>query len=182
LPNFVFSFFIFFIFFRKALVHRLTTRIFRSQLIPEIKVTDVPSVFELKIRNVICGSPQEKDVDFKESYSPFVDPTMICIKLAFVCAKGYHIAIIDVKNTFQNTIAPPASRIWVTVPPTYLEFLIVTEGFDFEHNQQYVRQMLNANQGTKDAGNLWYSLFSSVIANYGMQRSTVDHGLFAIQT
>jgi hypothetical protein len=157
------------------------TRIFRSQLIPEIKATDVPSVFELKIRDVICGTPQEKDVDFKESYSPVIDPTTIRIQLAFACAKNYHIAIIDVKNAFQNTIAPPASRIWVTVPPTYLEFLHATEGFIYDRNQQYVRQMLNANQGTKDAGNLWYSLFTSVITKYGMTRSTVDHGLFAKQ-
>jgi hypothetical protein len=157
------------------------TRIFRSQLIPEIKPTDVPSVFELKIRDVICGTPQEKDIDFKESYSPVVDPTTIRIQLAFTCAKNYHIAIIDVKNAFQNTIAPPASRIWVTVPPTYLEFLSSTEGFIYDRDEQYVRQMLNANQGTKDAGNLWYSLFSSVISKYGMTRSTVDHGLFAKQ-
>jgi hypothetical protein len=36
--------------------------------------------------------------------------------------------------------------------------------------------MLNANKGTKDAGNLWYSQFKSVIEKYGMKRSTVDHG------
>jgi hypothetical protein len=97
------------------------------------------------------------------------------------CAKDYHLAVIDVKNAFQNTIAPPASRIWVTVPPTYLEFLATTENFTYDKNVKYVRQMLNANQGTKDAGNLWYSLFTSVIAKYQLVRSTVNHGYFAKQ-
>jgi hypothetical protein len=97
------------------------------------------------------------------------------------CAKDYHLAVIDVKNALQNTIAPPASCIWVTVPPTYLEFLSTTEGFIYDKTMKYVRQMLNANQGTKDAGNLWYTLFKSVIEKYHLVRSTVDHGYFAKQ-
>jgi hypothetical protein len=40
---------------------------------------------------------------------------------------------------------------------------------------------LNANQGTKDAGHLWYQLFKSVMEKYGMKRSTVDHGFFVKQ-
>jgi hypothetical protein len=157
------------------------SRIFRSQLIPEIKSTDVPSIFELKIRDVICGTPQEKHIDFVESYSPVVDPTTIRLQIAMACAKNYHLAVIDIKNAFQNTIAPAASRIWVTVPPTYLEFLSTSEGFKYDKNKKYVRQMLNANQGTKDAGHLWYSLFKSVIEKYNLVRSTVDHGYFAKQ-
>jgi hypothetical protein len=68
-----------------------------------------------------------KNIDIKESYSPVVDPTTICLQIAFVCAKNYHLAVINVKNAFQNMIVPPASRIWVTVPPTYMEFLASTE-------------------------------------------------------
>jgi hypothetical protein len=76
---------------------------------------------------------------------------------------------------------PPALRIWITIPPTYLEFLSTTENFVYDQETKYVCQMLNANQGTKDAGNLWYSLFKSVIKKYGMKRSTVDHGYFVKQ-
>ena len=36
--------------------------------------------------------------------------------------------------------------------------------------------MLNSNQGTKNAGNLWYTLLLQVLRKYGMIRSTVDHG------
>ena len=34
------------------------SRVFRSQLVPEIKETDVKSIFELKIRDDIVGTPQ----------------------------------------------------------------------------------------------------------------------------
>jgi hypothetical protein len=62
-----------------------------------------------------------------------------------------------------------------------MEFLSTSEGFEYDKSCKYVRQMLNANQGTKDAGNLWYSLFKSVIEKYNLVRSTVDHGFFAKQ-
>ena len=38
--------------------------------------------------------------------------------------------------------------------------------------------MLNANQGTKDAGNQWYILLKMVLEEYSLVRSTTDHGLF----
>jgi hypothetical protein len=157
------------------------SRVFRSQLVPEIKPTDVPGIFELKVRDVICGTPQREGIDFQESYSPVVDPTTIRLQIAFACCRNYHIATIDVKNAFQNTIAPPESRIWVTLPPTYIEWLLATENLNLDRNQTYVRQMLNANQGTKDAGCLWYKLFRSVMEKYGMTRSTVDHAFFIKQ-
>jgi hypothetical protein len=74
------------------------------------------------------------------------------------------------KNAFQNTIAPPDSRLWVTVPPTYLEFLSTTEKFVYDRDTKYVSQMLNTN-----------SLFKSVIEKYGMKCSTVNHGYFVKQ-
>jgi hypothetical protein len=130
--------------------------VFQSQLVPEIKPTDVPSFFELKVHEVFCGTPQCEGIDFKESYSPVVDPTTIQLQIAFTCAHNYHIVTIDIKNVFQNTIAPPESRIWVTLPPTYIQLLLVTDKLKLDRNQTYVRQMLNANQGMKkDAGCLW---------------------------
>ena len=86
--------------------------------------------------------------------------------------------IIDVKNAFQNTIARPKSRIYTTVPPTYLEWLAANEQFKYDKSVKYYRQMLNSNQGTRDAGNLWYCLMRSILEEYGCIRSTVDHAFF----
>jgi hypothetical protein len=113
-------------------------RIFRSQLVPEVKDTEVPGVFELKVRDVIVGTPQQKAVDYIESYSPVVDPTSIRLQVAFSCSQNYILGIIDVKNAFQNTIVPPSSRIYVTVPPTYLQWLHETEGFIYNRDSKYI--------------------------------------------
>jgi hypothetical protein len=62
--------------------------------------TEVPGVFELKVRDVIVGTLQQKEIDYKESYSPVVDPTSIHLQIAFSCSQNYILGIIDVKNAF----------------------------------------------------------------------------------
>jgi hypothetical protein len=153
-------------------------RVFRSQLIPEVKCTNIPTVFELKVRDVVVGTPQVQYLDYQEHYAPTIDPTTIKLQIAFSCHRNYQLGIIDVSNAFQNTIAPESSRIYVSVPPTYLNWLKSTEDFSFDPNEKYVRQMMNSNQGTKDAGNLWYQLVLKVFTEYGLQRCTVDQCLF----
>ena len=153
-------------------------RIFRSQLVCEVKPTDVPGVFQLKVRDVIVGTPQVKYIDFQENYAPTIDPTTIRIQVCFTCHHNYTMAVIDVKNAFQNTIVPPSSRIYTTLPPTYLEWLNTNYGESFDRKSTYLRQMLNASQGTRDAGCLFYSLLRKIVESYGFVRSTVDHAYF----
>ena len=152
------------------------SQILRSQLVPKIKTTDILSIFELKVRHVIVGTPQVHKIDFDNSYSPTADITSIRIQIAFTCARNYSIAVIDVKNAFQNTIAPPESRVYVTLPPLYKEWVIKELKYPLDRDADYLVQMLNSNQGTKNAGNLWYTLLLQVLRKYGMIRSTVDHG------
>jgi hypothetical protein len=91
---------------------------------------------------------------------------------------GNTISVIDVKNAFQTSIAPPEFCIFVTMPPLYLNWLCDTENFQFEEGTTYVRQMLNANQGTKLASHVWYWLLVPILKKYGFTRSTVDHTFF----
>jgi hypothetical protein len=154
------------------------TRIFQSQLIPEIKNTDVAGMYELKIRDVIIGTPQIKNIDFSESYSPTIDPVTIKIQIALAASRDYIVGVIDVKNAFQNTIASPSQRIYVSASKLYLEWAAENLDFKYNPNEKYLRQMLNSNQGTKNAGNLWYNLLSDIIIKYGLVRSTTDHGYF----
>ena len=158
-----------------------SSRVLQSQLIPEIKNTDVPGVFELKIRDVIIGTPRIKNVNFDDSYAPTADPVTIKIQLSLACGRGYITAVIDVKNVFQNTIASPAQRIYVKASKLYMEWASQTFDTKFDKNLDYIRQMFNSNQGTKDAGNLWYTLIKDIILKYGMIRCTVDHAYFVKQ-
>ena len=154
-------------------------RIFSTVLVPEVKQTDIPGIWELRIRECIVGTKQQKSLDFEESYSPTVNETTVKVQIAFCASLGYTISIIDVKNAFQNTISKKDKRIFVTVPPTYMDWINdFEESFEYDRSIKYIRQMLNANQGTRDAGNQWYILLFTVLSEYGLVRSTVDHGFF----
>ena len=88
----------------------------------------------MKIRDVIVGTPQVKYIDFTENYSPTVEPTTVRLQVCFTCHRNYHLAVIDVKNAFQNNIVPPSSRIYTTLPPTYLEWLRTEYKASFDRN------------------------------------------------
>ena len=155
-----------------------THKIFRSLLVLEVKTTDVPSIWQLKIRHAIVGTPQEKYIDFEDSYAPTVDPSTVRVQICFTCHHKYTLGIIDVKNAFQNTIAPSTSRLYCSLPPTYIEWLSQVYKEIFQFDSQYIMQMLNSCQGTKDASSLFYKLLGKALKDYGFVRSTVDHAYF----
>ena len=76
-----------------------------------------------------------KYIDYDESYAPVVDPCTIKVQITITCGRKYFMGVIDVGNAFQNTIAKPRSRIYTTVPPTYLEWLAKTADFTYDKNQ-----------------------------------------------
>ncbi len=153
-------------------------RVFRTLLVPGFKDTDMPGVYECRVRDCIVGTPQIKGLDFPESYCATIDSTTYRLVFAISAMNGNTISIIDVKNAFQTSIAPPEYRIYVTIPPLYLEWLKETENFEYDRDIKYVRQMLNANQGTKSASHIWYWLLVPILTKYGFIRSTVDHAFF----
>lgn len=154
------------------------TRVFKTKLVPEYKPTDVPTVYECKIRDCTVGTGQIKGIDFPESYCPTTDN--VSWKLVFVVTAIIRniLAVMDMKNAFQCSIAKPEFRIFVTCPPFFLQWLCETEDFTYEEGVQYVRQMLNGNQGTKAASNIWYNLVAPILIKYGFAKSTVDHAFF----
>jgi hypothetical protein len=153
------------------------SNVFRSTLVPEIKTTDVPGVFELRVRECTIGTPQQKGIDFDNSYSPVAENTTIRVMIAVCAALQYTFGILDVKNAFQTTITKAKDRIYVNMPPLYREWLR-SQDINLDRDTVYYRQCLNANQGRRDAGQLWYSLLASVLSKYGCIKSTIDHGFF----
>ena len=153
------------------------TNVFQTLLVPDYKPTDIPNVYKCKVRDCTVGTKQVKGVDFPESYCAVVDATTLRLMICVSASLGYTVAIIDVENAFQTSIAPEEYRIFVTVPVLYLEWLRDTENFQYDRNEDYVRQMFNANQGTKAASHIWYWLIVPILGKYGFHRSTVDHAL-----
>jgi hypothetical protein len=153
------------------------SNVFRSTLVPEIKSTDIPGVYELRVRECTIGTPQQQGIDFNNSYSPVAEITTIRVMIALSASLGYTFGILDVKNAFQTTITQAKDRIYVNMPPLYREWLHRQDIF-LDKDTTYYRQCLNANQGRRDAGQLWYQLLASVLKKYGCVKSTIDHGFF----
>ena len=148
----------------------IETKVFRYLLVLEIKPTDVPGIWQLKVRHAIVGTPQQQYVDYDDSYAPTIDSTTVRIQICFTCHCNYTLGIIDVKNAFQNTIAPIKSRLYCTLPPTYLEWLTRLFKESFDSNEKYVMQMLNSCQRTKDASCLFYKSLRKAMEGYGCIR------------
>jgi hypothetical protein len=140
----------------------------------------MPGVYECRGRDCIIGTPQVKGLDFPESYCTTIDSTTYRLGFALLAMNSNCISIIDVKNAFQTSIAPPEYRIFVTIPPLYLEWLEESENATFDKSVQHVCQMLNANQGTKSASHIWYWLLVPILTKYGFVCSTVDHTFFIL--
>jgi hypothetical protein len=153
------------------------SNVFRSTLVPEIKTTDIPGVYELRVRECTIGTPQQQGVDFDTSYSPVAENTTFRVMIAVCASLNYTCAILDVKNAFQTTITDIKDRIYVHMPPLYREWL-AQQNVRLDPDTVYYRQCLNANQGRRDAGQLWYKLLASVLLKYGCVKSTIDHGFF----
>lgn len=113
-------------------------RVFQSQLIPEIKNADVAGIYKLKVCDVIVGTPQIKKINFDDSYAPTIDPVTIKIHLALTCGRGYIMAIVDVKNAFQNTIASPKQRTYFIATKLCLEWAAKTYGIHFDPDEKYI--------------------------------------------
>ena len=153
-------------------------KVLRTLLVSEWKATDLKNVWEPRIRECVVGTSQQKHIDFEISYAPSVDPVTVKSHVAYTAATNSYLLIYDITNAFQNCFAKPGNEIYVTVPPCYLEWLKENEEFKYDKNQKYYRQMFNANQCTKDASAQWNNLLTSVLSDYGLTPSKVDHGFF----
>ena len=156
------------------------TRVFPTILVPDIKPTDVPTLYECKIRDCTVGTKQEIGIDYPASYTPVGQPVTLKIVLAITAAIMNILGIYDVKNAFQTSIAPEEYRIWVTCPPIYMLWLKLYEGIDYDEKEDYARQCFNGNQGQRAASKIWYDILSKILLKYGFKRSTVDHALFVM--
>jgi hypothetical protein len=69
----------------------------------------------------------------------------------------------------------------LSLPPFYLEWF-TSQWPDYKlpslNIKDLVIQCLRAIQGTKDAGNRWYTLLHAWLQDLGLQRTTTDHGVF----
>lgn len=55
-----------------------------------------------KARLVVKGFNQRPNIDFKETFGPFIKPAIIQLLLSIVISQGWDITQLDVSNAFFN--------------------------------------------------------------------------------
>ena len=103
-------------------------KVIQSLLICEVKRTDTPNIWELKVRECNVGTSQERGIDFDESYYPTAEPLSIKSSLAVGASQRMFVGIIDIKNAFQTTLRDKNMYCYVSMVPYYRSWLYEIEG------------------------------------------------------
>ena len=169
----------------------LSTPVPREKLPPDVKV--FPSIiacrvkekgkdlYKFETRHCVNGSSMEQGTHFDFSRSPTISYTGLRFLIVVAAAFGLRLSIIDVTNCFQNDAIPPEKRIFIILPPVYLEWF--QEQFphiklEKSKDNRYVIQTINGMQGRKDAGHNWYLLLREILIDYGMKPCPSEPALF----
>lgn len=167
--------------FLRSLLPKDTT-ILHPRLAFKVKITELPTQYDLYCRMAADGSKQKEGIDFTESYSPVASHMSIRIVICYASANRWTGYVINISNAFQtNFISNVNHRHYMGLP--YLFLLWYTNKWPNdpickEDPSDLVLQTQKTIQGTKDAGKLWYDLIRLVFEDLGMIRSTCDHGIF----
>ena len=74
-------------------------------------------------RHCVHGGPMVQGLHFDFSASLTVRYQALRTMIAIAAAYNLTLVSVDVTNCFQNTIIPPEKRIWVSLPPKYMQWL-----------------------------------------------------------
>eukprot|EP00978_Attheya_sp_CCMP212_P030983 scaffold115760_cov65-Attheya_sp.AAC.2 len=102
-----------------------------------------------------------RGIDFQESYSAVVLASSVWMTVAITAAENMTLAIIDVKNAFQNTMLPDRQRQHLSLPPYYIAWF----------RRKYPT-------GMKPAGRQWNDVLTTVLTTLKFQRNHIDHRVF----
>jgi hypothetical protein len=157
------------------------TKILRSIINPNVKPTDVSGMWQFITRHCANGSSMIRGIDFQESYSAVALASSVRISISIAAAENMIMAIIDVKNAFQNTMIPEDQRQHLSLPPYYISWFrrkYPTVTIEEAPDGRYCIQTINAIQGTKPAGRQWNDVLTTVLTTLKSQRNHIDHGVF----
>jgi hypothetical protein len=147
----------------------------------KVKTTDVNNTYELYCCTCANGANMKENIDFTNSYSPVGSNSSICLLLSLAASRHWILNVLDTSNAFQTSIFDPSEGTYLSLPPFHLEWF-KAQWPDYKlpskNIKDLVLQCLCAIQGTKDAGNRCYALLCKTLLNLGLQRTSIDHGVF----
>ena len=159
------------------------TKFINPRLTFEVRITDLPTFFELKVRLCADGSRMVMGLDYDLSFAPVIDSPSLHFMIAIATSEGMTFYFIDISNAFQtNVIADPKRRHYIKLPALYLKwFKSIWPNHPIVQMdpKELCMQTLRGLQGTKDAGRLWYELIYTILVDgLGMIPCSTNKGLF----
>ncbi|KAG8486207.1 hypothetical protein CXB51_019494 [Gossypium anomalum] len=136
--------------------------------ISKVKRNDDGSVARYKGRLVVKGYLQEAGINFHETFSPVVKPTMIRVVLAIAVSLGWSLRQVDVNNAFLN--GDLSEEIYMVQPL----------GFEQQgsNGQQLVCRLRKALYGLKQAPRAWFHKLREFLLTSKFETSKADNSLF----
>ena len=156
------------------------TKVLRSLIAPSIKEGDCSDAWKFVARNCANGSSQIKGIYFDQPYSPVVHAESFRINIAISSMHRLTVRILYVSNVFQNNKNTIHERVYVSLPPYYLDWFErsypnVTLNRD---DGPFFLQCMNGIQGKKPAGRQWNILLDAVVTILKYNKSTIDHAIY----
>ena len=70
------------------------------------------------------GRTQIRGSDFTESFPPVISTCTVPSSIVLTASWNIIGGLIDVTNAFQNTMLAPANRIYILMPPYFLQWFL----------------------------------------------------------
>jgi hypothetical protein len=118
---------------------------------------------------MLHGFSQEQGLDFDKTFSPVVEPAMVCVILSIALSLKWETRHLDVKNIFLHG---------KLVKVAYCR---QSTGFIDSTRPKHVRRLNRSLYGLKKAPRIWYQRFAAFITSTGFTCSRSDMLLFVLQ-
>ena len=119
---------------------------------------------------------------FAVSYAPVSGISYLCIIIAIASAEGISIFVLDISNTFQNTILPnPVEIVYLRSPYIYLDWYKRRPKHPLasRNQKELCIQAIKSILGTKPAEIFWYDLLKPIFVTVKMIRISSYHAVLS---
>lgn len=147
-----------------------TMNVVGNRWVFKIKKNPDGSTNRYKARLVTKGFHQNPGVDFKETFSPVINPCTIRLVLAIAVSRNWPISQVDINNAFLNGTL--TETIFMTQPEGFVNSFVPT----------HVCHLHKSLYGLKQAPRAWYDKLKVTLCSWGFKRSQLDTSLFIFQS